>query len=78
MDKGFFSTTLSKDTVQNRDYANLAQRNLFTIYVPKWTHCVYIDLVSNMHKNENFFASEIKLKVIGKCMFGKFIKRFEC
>lgn len=78
MDKGFFSTTLSREAVLNRDYANLAQRNLFIVYVPKGTPCVYVDLVSDMHEQEMLFAPGIRLKVIGMCMFGKFIECVVC
>lgn len=78
LDKGFFSTTLSIEAVKNRDYANLRERSLFTIYVPKGTPCVYVDLVSDMHEQEMLFAPGIKLKVIGKCLFGKFVDCIVC
>lgn len=78
VDKGFFSTTLSIDAVQNRDYANLAQRDLFTVYVPKATPCVYVDLVSYMNEQEMLFAPGIRLKVIGKRRFGKYVECIIC
>lgn len=74
LDKGFLSTTLSTEAVENRDYANLRERSLFTIYVPKGTPCVYVDLVSDMHEQEMLFAPGIKLEVISKHMFGKFVE----
>lgn len=78
LDKGFLSTTLSTEAVENRDYANLRERSLFTIYVPKGTPCVYVDLVSDMHEQEMLFAPGIRLKVIGKNMFGKFVECVVC
>lgn len=74
LDKGFFSTTLSTDAVKDRDYANLRERSLFMIYVPKGTPCVYVDHVSDMHEQEMLFAPGIRLKVIGKYIFGKFVE----
>ncbi len=78
VDQGFFSTTLSIDAVQNRDYANLEQRNLFTVYVPKGTPCVYVDLVSDMHEQEMLFTPGIRLQVIGKRRFGKYVECVVC
>lgn len=78
LDKGFFSTTLSIEAVKNRDYANLRERSLFTIYVPKGTPCVYVDLVSDMHEQEMLFAPGIRLKVIGKRRFGKYVDCVIC
>ena len=78
LNKGFLSTTLSTAAVENRDYANLRKRSLFTIYVPKGTPCVYVDLVSNMHEQEMLFAPGIRLKVNGKFMFGKFVECVVC
>ena len=78
LDKGFFSTTLSTESVENRDYANLRERSLFTIYVPKGTPCVYVDLVSDMNEREMLFAPGIRLKVIGKNVFGKFVECVVC
>lgn len=68
----FFSTTLSREAVLNREYADLTQRNLFTVYVPKGTPSVYVDLVSDMHEQEMLFAPRVRLKVIKNVMFGKF------
>lgn len=76
VDKGFFSTTLSTDAVSNRDYANVRERPLFTIYVPKGTPCVYVDLISDMHEQEMLFAPGVRLKVIGKHVFGKIVECF--
>lgn len=78
VDKGFFSTTLSTDAVSNRDYANVRERPLFTIYVPKGTPCVYVDLISDMHEQEMLFAPGVRLKVIGKHMLGKFVECVVC
>lgn len=78
LDKGFFSTTLSTEAVKDRDYANLRERSLFTIYVPKGTPCVYVDLVSDMHEQEMLFAPGIRLKVIGKRKFGKYVDCVIC
>lgn len=78
LDKGFFSATLSTEAVKNRDYANLRERSLFTIYVPRGTPCVYVDLVSDMHEQEMLFAPGIRFKVIGKYMFGKFVECVVC
>lgn len=77
-DKGFFSTTLSTEAVKNRHYADLAQRNLFTVFVPKGTPSVYVDLVSDMHEQEMLFAPGIRLKVIRKYMLGKFVECVVC
>lgn len=74
IDKGFFSTTLSLDSVQNRDYATLIGHSLFYIYVPKGTSCAYMDLVSDMHENELLFAPNIKLRVLGSFYFGRYIE----
>lgn len=73
-DKGFMSTTLCLDAVQNRHYANLNKRSLFTIYVPKGTPCVYVDLISDMNENEIIFAPGIKLKVLDTHFFKKFVE----
>lgn len=75
IDKGFCSTTLSTDAVKNREYANPRYRFLFTIYVPKGTPSVYVDLISDMHEREMLFAPGIKLKIIKK---QKFRKNIEC
>lgn len=74
IDKGFFSTTLSLDSVQNRDYATLIGHSLFYIYVPKGTPCAYMDLVSDMHENELLFAPNIRLRVLGSFYFGRYIE----
>ena len=73
IDKGFFSTTLSLEAVHSRFYAHLAKRTLFEVLVPKGTPAVYVDLVSDMHEQEMLFAPGIKLEVISKHMFGKFV-----
>lgn len=73
-DRGFFSTTLSLDSVTDRDYAKLKGHSLFYIYVPKNTPCVYVDLISDMNENEILFAPNIKLKVLDSCCFGRHIK----
>ena len=73
-DKGFFSTTLSLDSVEDRDYATTKGHSLFYIYVPKGTPCVYVDLVADMHENEILFAPNIKLKVLSSCWFGRYIE----
>ena len=73
-DKGYFSTTLSLDSVVGRHYATLKRHSLFYIYVPKGTPCVYVDLISDMHENEILFAPNIKLKVLGSYWFGRCIE----
>lgn len=75
-DKGFFSTTLSLDSVTGRHCATLRGHSLLYIYVPKGTPCVYVDLVSDMHENEMLFAPDIKLKVLGSYWFGGYIECF--
>lgn len=74
VDKGFMSTTLCLDTVKNRSYANLQKRSLFTIYVPKGTPCVYVDLISDMNENEMIFAPGTKLKVLDTHFFKKYVE----
>lgn len=74
LDKGFMSTTLSLSSVRDRDYSNPLNHSLFTIYVPKGTPGVYVDLISDMHENEILFAPGLKLKVISS-LFGR---RVEC
>lgn len=74
MDKGFMSTTLSLSSVSDRDYANPFNHSLLTIYVPKGTPGVYVDLISDMHENEILFAPGIKLKVISSPLG----RRIEC
>ena len=74
LEKGFLSTTLSTEAVENRDYATLRGRSLFTIYVPKGTPCVYVDLISDMHEQEMLFAPGIRLKVIRRDILGKFVE----
>ncbi len=73
-DKGFFSTTLSLDSVDGRDYATLSRHFLFNIYVPKGIPCVYVDLISDMNENEILFAPNIKLKVLDSYWFGRYIE----
>ncbi len=73
-DKGFFSTTLSLDSVDGKHYATLKRHSLFYIYVPKGTHCVYVDLIADMNENEIIFAPNIKLKVLGSYWFGRYIE----
>lgn len=63
-DKGFFSTTLSLDSVSKRGYAQYKNNSIFKIYAPKGTPCVYVGLVAGMDENEMLFAPNIKLKVI--------------
>lgn len=78
VDKGFFSTTLNIGAVKSRGYAELRKHSLFKIYVPKGTPSVYVDLISDMHEQEMLFAPGIKLKVIWKCWFGKFVECIVC
>ena len=78
LDKGFFSTTLSLEAVKGRDYANLKERDLFTIYVPKGSHGVYVDLISDMNEKEILFAPGIRLQVVGKHWSGKYIECIMC
>lgn len=73
-DRGFFSTTLSLDSVDGKHYATLKRHSLFDIYVPKGTPCVYVDLVADMNENEIIFAPNIKLKVLGSYWFGRYIE----
>lgn len=73
-DKGFFSTTLSLDSVTDKHYATLKEHSLLYIYVPKGTPCVYVDLVADMNENEMLFAPDIKLKVLGSYFFGRYIE----
>lgn len=66
-DKGFFSTTLSLDSVTERDYAQNKNSRILKIYVPKGTPCVYVGLLFDINKsneNEVLFAPDIKLKVL--------------
>lgn len=63
-DKGFFSTTLSLDSVPERDYVQYKNNSIFKIYVPKGAPCIYVGLVAGMDENEMLFAPGIKLKVI--------------
>lgn len=74
-DKGFFSTTLSLDSVTGRRYTQYKGNSIFKIYVPKDTPCVYVGLVAGMNENENeiLFAPGIKLKVLDRCSFNKHI-----
>lgn len=74
-DKGFFSTTLSLDSVTERGYAK--NNLIFKIYVPKCTPCVYVGLLFDMNKNnenEMLFAPDIKLKVLVNHWFGGYIE----
>lgn len=73
-DKGFFSTTLSLDSVIGRGYATPIHHSLFYIYVPKGTPCVYLDLISEMYENEMLFAPDVKLKVLNRDLLCKFIE----
>ena len=70
LDKGFMSTTLALSSVRGRDYATPFDHSLLTIYVPKGTPGVYVDLISDMHENEMLFAPGLKLKVISS-FFGR-------
>lgn len=74
VDKGYMSTTLSLDSVRDRDYSTFRKHSLLMIYVPKGTPCVYVDLISDMHENEMLFAPGVKLKVLNSFYFGKFIE----
>ena len=71
VDRGYLSTTLSLDAVENHSYATLKEHWLFTIYITKGTPCVFVDLISDMNENEMLFAPGIKLKVLGSYWFGK-------
>lgn len=74
-DKGFFSTTLSLDSVTERGYAK--NNLIFKIYVPKGTPCVYVGLLFDMNKNnenEVLFAPDIKLKVLVNHWFRRYIE----
>lgn len=73
-DKGFFSTTLSLDSVTERDYAQKKNSSIFKIYVPKGTPCVYVGLIAGMNENEMLFAPDIKLKVLANCRFNRRIE----
>lgn len=73
-DKGFFSTTLSLDSVTERDYAQKKNNFIFKIYVPKGTPCVYVGLIVGMNENEMLFAPNIKLKVLTNCWFSRNIE----
>lgn len=70
-DRGFFSTTLSLDSVEEHDYAKDKNNFIFKIYVPKGAPCVYVGLVANMDENEMLFAPNIKLKVLANCWFSR-------
>ena len=78
IDKGFFSTTLSLEAVSEQPYATLKNRSLFTVYVPKGTPAVYVDLVSDMNEQEILFAPGIRLKVISKHFLGKVVECIVC
>lgn len=78
IDKGFFSTTLSLEAVAEQPYATLKNRSLFTVYVPKGTPAVYVDLVSDMNEQEMLFAPGIRLKVISKHFLGKVVECIVC
>lgn len=78
IDKGFFSTTLSLEAVAEQPYATLKNRSLFTVYVPKGTPAVYVDLVSDMNEQEMLFAPGIRLKVICKHFLGKVVECIVC
>lgn len=76
-DKGFFSTTLSLDSVTERSYAQNKNSRIFKIYVPKDTPCVYVGLLFDMNKNnenEMLFAPDVKLKVLGSYWFDRYIE----
>lgn len=74
VDRGYFSTTLSLEAVNNHSYATLKEHLLFTIYVPKGTPCVFVDLISDMNEKEMLFAPGIKLKVLDNYWFGKYVE----
>lgn len=73
-DKAFLSTTMSLESVRNRDYATNRKSVLIKIYVPKGTPCVYLDLIAEMGENELLFIPETKLKVISKFIIRKYIE----
>lgn len=78
IDKGFFSTTLFLEAVSEQPYANDKKRFSFTVYVPKGTPAVYVDLVSDMNEQEMLFAPGIRLEVISKHFLGKSVECIVC
>lgn len=72
-EQGYLSTTLSLEAVRDQPYAYKGNSCL-TIYVPKGTPCVYVDLVSDMHEQEMLFAPGIRLKIIRSSLFRKSIE----
>lgn len=78
IDKGFFSTTLSLEAVAERSNDNLKTSSLFTVYIPKGTPAVYVDLVSDMNEREILFALGIRIKVISKHFWGKAAECIVC
>lgn len=72
-DKAFLSTTLARESVIGRDYAN-PKNTLLKIYVPKGTPCIYLDLIADMGENEILFAPMTKLKVLDASFFGRYIE----
>lgn len=78
VDKGFFSTTLSLEAVAGHPYANLKERSLFKVYIPKGMKGVYVDLVSDMHEQEMLFAPGICLQVVSVHPFGKLVECMVC
>ncbi len=76
IDNGYMSTTLCPEAVEGQPYANSSDRYLFTIYVPKGTPCVFVDLISDMQEREMLFAPGTKLQVISCSILFK--KRVEC
>lgn len=76
-DRGFFSTTLSLDSVMERGYAQSKNSRIFKIYVPKGTPCVYVGLLFDINKNnenEVLFAPDIKLKILVNHWFRRYIE----
>lgn len=74
VERGYMSTTMSLESVENRNYANLRKNSMLIIYVPKGTNGVYVDLLSDMGENEIIFSPGVKLKVLNNYLFGKFIE----
>lgn len=72
-DKAFLSTTLTPETVRERDYVSNAKK-ILKIYVPKGTPCVYVELLAKMKENEVLFAPKTKLKILSAPLFSRLIE----